>query len=202
MVRWVHLYLSMVGFAALFFFSVTGLTLNHPTWLGASEEHMETVEGEINSEWLGYQELADAIDAEEAPDVEAGVDRLEIAEWLREQHQLRGKVSDFRIDEYECSLSFVGPAYSADVVIDRETAHYDVTIVSHGFVALINDLHKGRDSGAAWSWVIDVTAVLLVISSLTGVWLLLYIKRKRASGLWTGVIGTLLLFAVYWWAVP
>ena len=49
---------------------------------------------------------------------------------------------------------------------------------------------------------IDVTAVLLVISSLTGVWLLLYIKRKRASGLWTGVIGTLLLFAVYWWAVP
>ncbi|MCA9104533.1 MAG: PepSY-associated TM helix domain-containing protein, partial [Planctomycetales bacterium] len=42
MVRWVHLYLSMVGFAALFFFSVTGLTLNHPTWLGASEEHMET----------------------------------------------------------------------------------------------------------------------------------------------------------------
>ena len=79
MVRWVHLYLSMVGFAALFFFSVTGLTLNHPTWLGASEEHMETLEGEINSEWLGYQELADAIDAEEAPDVEAGVDRLEIA---------------------------------------------------------------------------------------------------------------------------
>lgn len=217
LVRWLHLYLSMVGFASLFFFSITGLTLNHPDWFGASHESVKEYSGEINREWLGAQDSSDVIatsdssesssfdepgDESESQDEARGVDKLAIAEWLRSQHHLRGTVSEFRADEYECSLSFVGPAYSADVLIDRETARYDVTEISHGFVALINDLHKGRDSGPAWSWVIDITAVLLVISSLTGVWLLLYLKRKRNAGLWTGIIGAVLLLAVYWFAVP
>ncbi|WP_368411268.1 PepSY-associated TM helix domain-containing protein [Paludisphaera mucosa] len=28
----------------------------------------------------------------------------------------------------------------------------------HGFVAFVNDLHKGRDSGPAWSLVLDASA--------------------------------------------
>ena len=28
--RWLHIYLSMFGLAAVLFFSVTGITLNHP----------------------------------------------------------------------------------------------------------------------------------------------------------------------------
>ena len=30
--RWLHIYTSMFGLAAILFFSVTGLTLNHPDW--------------------------------------------------------------------------------------------------------------------------------------------------------------------------
>ena len=30
--RWIHIYLSMFGLAAVLFFGVTGLTLNHPEW--------------------------------------------------------------------------------------------------------------------------------------------------------------------------
>ena len=30
--RWLHIYLSMVSFAILFFFAVTGITLNHAEW--------------------------------------------------------------------------------------------------------------------------------------------------------------------------
>ena len=31
--RWLHIYLSMFGLAALLFFAVTGVTLNHPDWV-------------------------------------------------------------------------------------------------------------------------------------------------------------------------
>lgn len=37
-----------------------------------------------------------------------------------------------------------------------------------GFGAVINDLHKGRDSGDTWQWLIDISAVLLAFVSLTG----------------------------------
>ncbi len=45
--------------------------------------------------------------------------------------------------------------YTADMFLDRATGTYDSTETRMGFVALMNDLHKGRDSGRAWSRVID-----------------------------------------------
>lgn len=32
LIRWIHIYLSMISLAAILFFSVTGVTLNHPSW--------------------------------------------------------------------------------------------------------------------------------------------------------------------------
>jgi hypothetical protein len=66
-----------------------------------------------------------------------------------------------------------------------------------GFVGVINDLHKGRDTGSVWSVVIDVSAVLMTIVSLTGFLLLLYIKRKRLSGLLVALAGLLIAYLMY-----
>jgi len=52
-------------------------------------------------------------------------------------------------------LLLAPPGYTADVFLDRATGTYDSTETRMGFVALMNDLHKGRDSGRVWSWVID-----------------------------------------------
>ena len=49
-----------------------------------------------------------------------------------------------------------------------------------GFVALLNDLHKGRDSGRAWSFVIDLSAVLMALVSLSGLVLVYPPHRSRA----------------------
>ena len=46
-VRWLHIYLSLFSFAALLFFAVTGLTLNHPTWLGGSDATSRTAQGQL-----------------------------------------------------------------------------------------------------------------------------------------------------------
>jgi len=50
--RWLHIYASMFGLAAVLFFSVTGVTLNHPHWFFASAERSERAEGRLNSRWL------------------------------------------------------------------------------------------------------------------------------------------------------
>ena len=49
-------------------------------------------------------------------------------------------------------------------------------------MAVINDLHKGRDTGPAWAAVIDVSAGLMVVISLTGLVLLFYIKGAGSPG--------------------
>lgn len=187
-IRWLHIYGSMISCAIVLFFSVTGLTLNHPTWFGASVERVRESSGELKREWLA------GADGQPA--------KLEIVEHLRHAAGARGAISDFTVDESQLIVAFRAPGYTADAFIERDTGKYQMTESALGFVAVLNDLHKGRDSGAAWSWVIDISAVLLVLVSLTGLLLILYINRHRRTGLLTGVGGMAVCLLIYFALVP
>jgi hypothetical protein len=69
-------------------------------------------------------------------------------------------------------------------------------------IALLNDLHKGRDSGKGWSWLIDVSAGFLTLVSLSGLVMLFFLKKKRLSGLMMVIIGAVLCYLIYWLWVP
>ena len=183
--RWLHTYVSMVGLGALLFFSLTGLTLNHPEWTLGFQRRGHRLEGRLDPAWLA------------AGGDEKSIDRLAVAEALRARHGLRGWVDDFRVDDAECTVAYKGPGSAADVVVQRKTGVYQGTQSIEGPLALVNDLHKGRHTGAVWAWVIDLTAGLLALVALSGVWLLLYVRRRRASGLWIGLAGALVLWVVY-----
>lgn len=187
--RWLHIYLSMVSFAIVLFFSVTGLTLNHPTWFGGDKQVETKYKGKLNVKWVNN------------PDT-TKVAKLEIVEFLRKTHNAKGFVSEIRIDDSEVSVSLKGPAYSCDAFIDRENGNYEVSEIRMGLVAVMNDLHKGRDSGLGWSWVIDVSAVFLILVSLSGLVLLCFIKKKRVAGFITGVVGLLICYLIYVLFVP
>lgn len=187
--RWVHIYVSMLSFASLMFFAFTGITLNHPTWLGGSHQSILDEQGQLPDG------LTDVVGG-------SGVDKLAVAEWIRHTHSLKGRVAEFEVDEFECMLVFKGPGYSADVFVDRERGTYMLTETKTGLIAVLNDLHKGRDSGPGWAWLIDVSAVVMMIMSASGFGLLLYLKKRRMSGVVTAVLGTIALFAVWAVAVP
>jgi hypothetical protein len=200
--RWLHIYLSMFGLAAVLFFSVTGITLNHPDWaFGQVERHGEA-DGQLQPRWLSSEHAADRPKSDSASNSSFEVAKLDVVEHLRKTHTIRGALADFRIDDNECLVTFKGPGYSADAFIDRATGHYHLTEVDHGVVALINDLHKGRDTGPVWSVVIDLAACLMTVISLTGLVLLFYLKLRRVSGLLVALIGGVVIVAVTWFFVP
>jgi hypothetical protein len=182
--RWLHIYLSMASFGILFFFAVTGLTLNHSDWF-AKQQHTTQLRGGMNRQYLAKE-----------------VAKLEIVEYLRNAHRIRGAVKDFRIEDTDCSVSFKGPGYAADVLIDRATGRYELTETRMGFFAVLNDLHKGRDSGEAWAVIIDLSAVLMTLVSLTGLLLIFFLQKKRASGLLAAVAGIILCYLAYVAWVP
>ncbi len=182
--RWLHIYLSMASFAILFFFAVTGLTLNHAEWFGGQPKLVQH-RGSVDPKWLG-----------------ATVQKLEIVEHLRQADGIRSALSDFRIDDAQCTVSFKGPGYTADAFFDRATGKYELTETRMGFVAVINDLHKGRDSGKAWSWMIDASAVLMTLVSLSGMLLIFFLQKRLSSGLLTAAAGALACYLVYRIWVP
>ncbi len=200
---WLHIYVSMFGLAAVLFFSVTGITLNHPDWFFGGAERQVQAEGDLDRKWLHVgSAAADGSDSAGEPDRTKEVAKLEVVEHLRKTHGIRGALADFRVDENECTVSFKGPGYAADAFIDRETGHYNLTQTLHGFVAVINDLHKGRDTGPVWSAVIDISAVVLTIISLTGLILIFFLKLRRGPGLVVSLVGAAVVVAIGWLWVP
>jgi uncharacterized protein len=63
-------------------------------------------------------------------------------------------------------------------------------------------LHKGCDTGTAWSAVIDASAAVLVFVSLSGPVLLFYLKRKLIPGLLVTVGGTVVIVTIVMLIVP
>jgi hypothetical protein len=198
-VRWLHIYVSLLSFTALLFFAVTGVTLNHPTWFGVESQRTTEQQGQLDKALLNLS-LTQATSDE--PDYSLQVDKLAVAEQLRAKHHLRGAVGEFRVDEIECLIVFKGPGYSADVIVNRTTGDYQLTETVLGTVAILNDLHKGRDTGAGWAWVIDISAIVMAFVSVTGLILIFYLKRRRLSGIITAVVGTILFAVLYVWLVP
>ncbi|MFN8000702.1 MAG: PepSY-associated TM helix domain-containing protein [Acidobacteriota bacterium] len=185
--RWLHIYLSMASFVILLFFAVTGLTLNHAERFSA-QPRITQLKGKLELNWVKAEDAA--------------VDKLAIVEHLRQTYGIKGALSDFRLDEAQASVSFKGPGYAADAFINRETGEYEVTETRNGFVAIINDLHKGRDTGSAWFWLIDVSAVLMTLVSLTGLVLLWFVKRRRLSGLVLAGVCGVACYLIYVLLIP
>jgi hypothetical protein len=181
--RWLHIYLSMVSFAIVLFFSVTGITLNHADTM-QGETKTSQVKGKLNAAWV------------QSPDTNK-VEKLLIAEYFRNQHAVKGAVNDLRIEEDQVSIAYKGPGYEAMAFINRASGEYELTVAQTGLVGFLNDLHKGRDTGKTWASVIDIAAGLMVLISLTGLILLLFIKRKRVNGLVLLAAGTIIVYLLY-----
>lgn len=186
--RWLHVYLSMLSFFVVLFFSVTGITLNHADWFDGQQTETKRT-GTLPAAWVNV------------PDT-ARVNKLAIVERLRSQYALRGAVSEFRMEDDQCSVSFKGPGYSADAFINRKDGTFELTELRQGLVAVLNDLHKGRDSGQGWSWVIDLSAGFLTLVSLSGLVMLFFLKNKRVRGLLVAVAGGALCYLAYALLVP
>src|SRR3954469_11513336 len=75
--RWLHIYLSMVSFGILFFFAVTGFTLNHADWFFSDRDSTTRTSGAVDGRWVDVK------------DVEH-VTKLEIVEQLRQRHGIKG----------------------------------------------------------------------------------------------------------------
>jgi hypothetical protein len=178
-----HIYVSMAGFVLTLLFAVTGLTLNHQDF-GVAEPVLTTSSMEVPTD-LATRGGADLV-----------------APWLKGNLAISTPLSDYREDDQQIQVTFAAPGHRSVVTIDRATRVAHVEKETRGLIGKLDDLHKGFDSGPVWYWIIDITAVLLTASALTGMMTLVGLRHRRVSGFVMGGLGLATLMAIYLLCVP
>ncbi|MES2123497.1 MAG: PepSY-associated TM helix domain-containing protein [Gemmatimonadota bacterium] len=182
--RTVHVYLTMFALLLMMFFAVTGLLLNHEDWLGADTIRPTDSTGEI------------------APALLSGPDRLMVVETLRSQFGAVGAVSTFDVDDQTIRVEMKGPGRHTEAEIDRRTGKVDIHLERRGLFLRLDDLHRGKDSGPVWSWVLDASAILLLVGSVTGLLMWIGLPRRRRLGLVALIGSTVICLVIYLAFVP
>jgi len=169
-VHWMSAAASLVG---MLLFAATGITLNHAASIGA-----RPVAIGLHAQ-LSRADLA----ALRAPAAAGAPLPAPVARLIDERLGLDtgGKPGEW--SDEEVYLALPRPGGDAWVSIDRVTGKVSGEITDRGWISFANDLHKGRNTGSAWSWFIDIFAVACVLFTLTGL-VLLYMHAKPRPLTW------------------
>lgn len=185
--HWMSAALSMIG---MLLFAVTGITLNHAASIPATPVV------------LAYkaQLSAPSIAALARPHAENAPIPAPVAMEIGKRIGLdpTGKAGEWSDDEIYIAMP--RPGGDAWVSIDRASGAVTAETTDRGWISWTNDLHKGRNSGSAWSWFIDIFAGACVLFTLTGL-VLLYMHAKPRPLTWPlvglGLMAPLLIVLLF-----
>lgn len=185
--RYVHGWLSAFAFLILMFFALTGLFLNNPNWFEpAKDENTVTVSM--------TPDLLAKVKGEENPSTD-------ILNFVRAEHTLVGRFQSSEVLDGEVMIRLESPAGSTDVWAMLDTGEIEVSSKPASTVSLINDLHRGKNAGTAWSWLIDISAITILILSIAGFILFLSIKSRLLTHLLLTAASLAVLILFIWIAV-
>lgn len=174
-VRQWHWVSSAICLAGLLLFSVTGITLNHAGSI-ESEPRITTVEVALPEDVSAalHETLADPSEWQELP--------ASLARFI--QNTTGARITPYQFEQAQWSpdelyISMPQPGGDAWLVLDGLSNELLYERTDRGVIAFLNDLHKGRHTGALWSLFIDGIAISCIVFALTGLWLLIRQQKQR-----------------------
>ncbi|MFN3304389.1 MAG: PepSY-associated TM helix domain-containing protein [Roseateles sp.] len=170
--HWISSALCLVG---MLLFAATGITLNHASSIEARPQ-IVTQQLQLPAELLAPVRAADAAADEKkplpaalhawiAPQLDRPLDAEVEAEWSAD----------------EIYLAQPRPGGDAWLRIDRRSGAIEYESTDRGWISYLNDLHKGRHTGAAWRWFIDLFAIACLVFCITGLLILKHHAAHRPS---------------------
>jgi len=188
--HWISAAFSLAG---MVLFATTGLTLNNAA-LVESSPHIE------NRQLVLPAALLTTLKS--PPDESPHSAQLppQVRRWLENELLIRIGNRPAEMSGDELYLPLPQPGADAWLSIDLNSGDVEYERSDRGWVAYFNDLHKGRHSGQAWSWFIDIFALACLVFALTGLALLAFHARQRQTT-WPltalGLIAPLILMLLF-----
>ena len=171
---------AALSLAGLIVFAATGITLNNAAWIEASPK-IESLTTTMPEEVL-------AVLAEQADHSDRGPLPGRAEQWLNKQLSIRiqGRAAEFSPDEVYVALP--EPGADAWLAVDLSNGEVEYERSARGWVAYFNDLHKGRNTGIAWSWFLDIFAVACLVFAISGLFLMtMHAANRRGTWPLTGL---------------
>lgn len=171
--HWISSAICLVG---MLMFSVTGITLNHASQIEATptvnrQELVTPVALNQQLQQLAQQEKSSTTHQALPNNVE---------QWLINQQGIRlSSESQIEWSEDEVYISLPKAGGDAWARFSLADGQFEYESTDRGVISLLNDLHKGRHTGVAWQWFIDIFAVACLVFSLTGLFILQQHARRR-----------------------
>lgn len=165
--HWISAAVSLVGMLA---FALTGVTLNHAASIPATpkvEDRTATLAPSLLRLLKGTPADKDApmpAPVAEAIAKDVGLDPA-------------GRAAEWSADEVYVAMP--RPGGDAWVSVDRASGTIKSEVTRQGLISLLNDLHKGRNTGLAWRLFIDAFAGAAILFSGSGLLLLQFHARHR-----------------------
>jgi len=106
-----------------------------------------------------------------------------VRDWLSRELGVALDARDAEWSAEEIYLSLPRPGGDAWLRIERRSGAVEYERTDRGWVSYLNDLHKGRHTGAAWSWFIDVFSVACLVFAVTGL-LILKLHAAQRPATW------------------
>lgn len=181
--HWVSSAISLIGLLA---FAITGFTLNHAGDIEASPKTVQKAAALPIA-------LRAAVAPDDKPDAKKPLPPT-VADWVRANFPTRA-AGDAEWSTDEVYLPLPRPGGDGWVAIDRASGAVTSETTDRGWIAYLNDLHKGRNAGIAWKWFIDIFAFACLAFSSTGL-VLLYLHARRRPMTWPLVAAGLAIPAV------
>ena len=163
--HWISSALCLVG---MLLFAITGITLNHAAQIEARPRvtlHQAQLPKPLQNQLLALDPLPEDLSPA-------------LRTWLEDELSLDLASREAEWEDGELYIGLPRPGGDAWLSLDLISGELLYESTDRGWIAYFNDLHKGRHSGVAWSWFIDVFAGVCVLFCLTG----LLLMQRYASG--------------------
>lgn len=167
--HWISAALALTG---MLMFAITGVTLNHAS---AIKTRPVTTERTATLPAPLLAGLARFPSETTAPAPAA------VANWAADALKVSIAGKPTETTEEELYVALPEPGGDGSLTIDRATGEATLEHTSNGWIAWLNDLHKGRNTGKVWFWFIDVFAAACIVFATTGFGLAWMHARQRPS---------------------
>lgn len=167
--HWISSALCLIG---MLLFAATGITLNHGSQIGAQPKVTKR-QAKLPPDTLSQLKSKN-------PDGKAAIPE-QLKDWISKEFSVNTGSREGEWSEDEIYISMPRPGGDAWISIKFQSGDVEYENTDRGWISYFNDLHKGRNTGAVWSWFIDIFAVACVVFCITGLFLLQLHSSNRPT---------------------
>jgi len=176
--HWISSAVCLIG---MLLFALTGFTLNHAGQIEA-KPRVESRDAQLPDDLLEKLQAAQKQQAQAASNEGVPLPAA-VQDWVG--RQLKVGTQGFAVEwsDDEAYVAMPRPGGDAWLRLGLKDGAVEYEKTDRGWISYLNDLHKGRNTGGAWSLFIDVFAIGCLVFCITGL-LILKMHAQRRPMTW------------------